>query len=274
MLFSYLKSPVLFENEIEVSCLGNGKILKINGIGKSFGGLQILRDISLEVEKGERIGIIGPNGAGKTTFFNLLVGDLEPTHGEIYHYDTNITKQPNFKRVRNGIVRTFQKNNLLNELSVLDNLLLVLQRKQGSGQVWFKLRGEKQYPKLYEKADELLETWGLSHQRDAIVKNLSYGEQRQIEILLGVATEPSILLLDEPTAGMSQSETNYIVNLLHNLPKDLTLMIIEHDLDVVFGLADRMVVLYDGGVLVSGEPDQVRNDERVNKIYIGSGDEI
>jgi branched-chain amino acid transport system ATP-binding protein len=254
--------------------LGNDKILKISGIGKSFGGLQILKDISLEVKKGERIGIIGPNGAGKTTFFNLLVGDLEPTYGEIYHYDTNITQQPNYKRVRNGIVRTFQKNNLLNELSVLDNLLLVLQRKQGTGHIWFKLRGEKQYPTLYEKADELLETWGLSHQRDAIVKNLSYGEQRQIEILLGVATEPSILLLDEPTAGMSQSETNYIVDLLHKLPKDLTLMIIEHDLDVVFGLADRMVVLFDGGVLVEGEPDKVRNDERVNKIYIGSGDEI
>lgn len=254
--------------------MGNDKILTISGIGKSFGGLHILKDISLEVEKGERIGIIGPNGAGKTTFFNLLVGDLEPTYGEIYHYNKNITKQPNYKRVRSGIVRTFQKNNLLNELTVLDNLLLVLQRKQGLGHVWFKLRGQKQYSDLYEKADELLETWGLSHQRDVIVKNLSYGEQRQIEILLGVATDPSILLLDEPTAGMSQSETNYIVDLLYKLPKDLTLMIIEHDLDVVFGLADRMVVLYDGGVLVEGEPNKVRNDDRVNKIYIGSGDEV
>ena len=249
-------------------------ILTINGVGKSFGGLHILKDISLEIKKGERIGIIGPNGAGKTTFFNLLTGDLEPSHGDIFHYDTNITKQPNYKRVRNGMVRTFQKNNLLNELSVLDNLLLVLQRKEGFGRIWFKSRNTKQYPSLYQKADELLETWGLSHRRDAIVKNLSYGEQRQIEILLGVATEPSILLLDEPTAGMSQSETDYIVDLLYKLPKDLTLMIIEHDLEVVFGLADRMVVLYDGGVLVEGEPEAVRKDERVNKIYIGSGEEV
>jgi branched-chain amino acid transport system ATP-binding protein len=259
---------------MEVSGMEQETILTITGVGKSFGGLHILKDISLEIKKGERIGIIGPNGAGKTTFFNLLTGDLEPTHGDIYHYQTNITKQPNYKRVRNGMVRTFQKNNLLNELSVLDNLLLVLQRKEGFGQVWYKFRGNKHYPDLYRKADELLETWGLAHQRDAIVKNLSYGEQRQIEILLGVATDPSILLLDEPTAGMSQSETDYIVDLLYKLPKDLTLMIIEHDLDVVFGLADRMVVLFDGVVLVEGEPEKVRKDERVNKIYIGSGGEV
>jgi branched-chain amino acid transport system ATP-binding protein len=262
------------EKEIEVSILKQETILTISGVGKSFGGLQILRDISLEIKTGERIGVIGPNGAGKTTFFNLLTGDLEPTKGKIFHYDNNITKLPNYKRVRNGMVRTFQKNNLLNELSVLDNLLLVLQRKEGLGRVWFKFRGTKQYPELYQKANELLETWGLAHQRDAIIKNLSYGEQRQIEILLGVATEPSILLLDEPTAGMSQSETDYIVDLLYKLPKDLTLMIIEHDLDIVFGLADRMVVLFDGGVLVEGEPEKVRKDERVNKIYIGSGDEV
>ncbi|KMY55361.1 ABC transporter [Bacillus sp. FJAT-27231] len=249
-------------------------ILTISRVGKSFGGLHILKDISLEVKKGERIGIIGPNGAGKTTFFNLLTGDLEPSVGEIYHYGHNITKQPNYKRARNGIVRTFQKNNLLNELTVLENLLLVLQRKQGFGKVWYKLRSIKKYPRLYEEADELLKKWGLFHQRNAVIKNLSYGEQRQIEILLGVAMEPSILLLDEPTAGMSQSETDYIVNLLYKLPRDLTLMIIEHDLDIVFGLADRMVVLYNGGVLAEGEPEKVRADERVNEIYIGSGDEL
>ncbi|MDC3413984.1 ABC transporter ATP-binding protein [Aquibacillus sp. 3ASR75-11] len=249
------------------------KILTISGIGKSFGGLTILKDISLEVEKGERIGIIGPNGAGKTTFFNLLVGDIKPTHGKIFHYNKNITKQPNYLRAQNGIARTFQKNNLLNELSVLENLLLVLQRRQGYGHKWFNRREEKQYPDLYLKAYELLETWGLSHRREVIVKSLSYGEQRQIEILLGIASDPSILLLDEPTAGMSQSETNYIVKLLYGLPRELTLMVIEHDLDVVFGLADRMVVLNDGEVLTVGEPDTVRKDERVNKIYIGTGDE-
>lgn len=254
--------------------MNRDKILTISGIGKSFGGLHILKNISLEVEQGERIGIIGPNGAGKTTFFNLLTGDLEPSFGEIYYRKTNISKHPNYKRARNGIVRTFQKNNLLNDLSVIDNLLLVLQRKQGIGHIWFKQRGAKQYYELFEKADELLDKWGLFHQRNAIVKNLSYGEQRQIEILLGVATEPTILLLDEPTAGMSQSETNYIVDLLYKLPKELTVMIIEHDLDIVFGLANRMVVLFEGEILIDGDPEVVRKDERVNKIYIGSGDEV
>lgn len=254
--------------------MGNEAILTITGIGKSFGGLQILRDISLSVSKGERIGIIGPNGAGKTTFFNLLTGDLVPTHGEILYRGNNITKQPNYKRARNGIVRTFQKNNLLNELSVLDNLLLVLQKKHGLDRVWYKFRGKKEYPDLYLKAQEFLHTWRLVDQQHKIVKSLSYGEQRQIEILLGVATEPFILLLDEPTAGMSQSETDYIVDLLAQLPEDLTLMIVEHDLDVVFSLADRMVVLYDGEVLVEGDPYKVRNDKRVNEIYIGSEVEI
>jgi len=241
---------------------------------QNTGGLHILKNINLDVQKGERIGVIGPNGAGKTTFFNLLTGDLAPSHGQIAYRSKDITKVPNYKRARQGIVRTFQKNNLLTELTVLDNLLLVLQRKHGVGKTWHRFRGEKQYPTLYEEADQFLHTWRLSEQRDIVVKNLSYGEQRQIEILLGVATEPEVLLLDEPTAGMSQSETDYIVDLLAKLPRDLTLMIVEHDLEVVFGLSDRMVVLYDGEVLVEGEPDVIRNDERVNEIYIGSEAEV
>lgn len=245
-------------------------ILTIESIGKSFGGLHILKDVNLTLNKGDRVGVIGPNGAGKTTFFNLLTGDLAPSHGTITYLNKDITKIPNFKRARQGIVRTFQKNNLLTELTVLDNLLLVLQRKHDIGKVWHRFRGERQYPYLYEEADQFIQTWGLWEQRDKVVKNLSYGEQRQIEILLGVATEPQVLLLDEPTAGMSQSETDYIVDLLAGLPKELTLMIVEHDLDVVFGLSDRIVVLYDGEILVEGKPEEIRKDERVNEIYIGS----
>lgn len=135
--------------------------------------------------------------------------------------------------------------------------------------VWFKKEKRKKYPKLFEEANQLIKTWGLEKRANEIVKKLSYGEQRQIEILLGIAINPQVLLLDEPTAGMSQAETDYIVDLLHNLPKDLTVLIIEHDLEVVFGLADRMVVLYDGGILIDGDPNEVRNDRRVNEIYIG-----
>ncbi|SDH93270.1 branched-chain amino acid transport system ATP-binding protein [Alteribacillus persepolensis] len=245
-------------------------ILKVDGVSKQFGGLEILKDLSFHVNKGERIGIIGPNGAGKSTFFNLLTGDLAPSKGNVFYKDKDITTEPNYKRARRGIVRTFQKNNLLVPLTVLDNLLLVLQRKHGISRTWFKIRNQKQYETLYNEADELLQRWGLKHQRNVKVESLSYGEQRQIEIMLGVATNPDVLLLDEPTAGMSQSETNYIVQLLHELPKDLTLMIIEHDLEVIFGIAERMIVLYDKHILIDDSPDVVRKDPQVNQIYIGT----
>ncbi|MBB6283886.1 ABC transporter ATP-binding protein [Geobacillus subterraneus] len=246
-------------------------ILHVERISKHFGGLQIIKDVSLSVRKGERIGIIGPNGAGKTTFFHLLAGDLLPTGGKIYYKGREMTNMPNVKRAQEGIVRTFQKNNLLNELTVLDNLLLVLQRKRGMANVWFKPRNARRAPALFAEAEHLLETWGLKEIANERVKTLSYGEQRQVEILLGIAMEPDVLLLDEPTAGMSQAETTYIVQLLHQLPKDLTIMVIEHDLDVVFGLAERMIVLHDGYILIDGTPDEVRGDERVNEIYIGKG---
>lgn len=252
----------------------NESILKVDGIGKSFGGLNILNNINFEVNKGERIGIIGPNGAGKTTFFNLLTGDLNPSRGTLYYASNNITQFPNHKRAKIGIARTFQKNNLMHDLTVLDHLLLVLQRKRGLGKVWFKPRQEKQYPHIYQEAHELLQTWGLEEQTHVIVKNLSYGEQRQIEILLGIATEPKVLLLDEPTAGLSQVETDYIVDLFYKLPRDITILIIEHDLDIVFGLADRMIVLYNGEVLIDDEPEIVRKDHRVNEIYIGKGNPL
>ncbi|MFD2922295.1 ABC transporter ATP-binding protein [Halobacillus naozhouensis] len=245
-------------------------ILKVDAVNKSFGGLEILKEVSFNVNQGERIGVIGPNGAGKTTFFNLLTGDLSPSKGTIYFNGSNITKEPNYRRARRGIVRTFQKNNLLDELSILDNLLLVLQRKHGLKYTWFRIRKEKYYAKLYSEAEELLDTWGLYKRRHVNVKNLSYGEQRQIEIMLGIATDPSILLLDEPTAGMSQSETDYIVNLLTKLPEELTLMIIEHDLDIIFGLAERMIVLHDGHVLIDDSPEIVRDHPQVNEIYMGS----
>lgn len=136
--------------------------------------------------------------------------------------------------------------------------------------IWYKIRKNSSYKALYQEAEDLLKTWGLYPQRNIVVKNLSYGEQRQIEILLGVATDPSMLLLDEPTAGMSQSETDYIVSLLKELPQDITLMIIEHDLEVVFGMSDRMLVLFDGHILIDDTPEVVREDPQVNEIYIGS----
>ncbi|WP_017753420.1 ABC transporter ATP-binding protein [Calidifontibacillus oryziterrae] len=247
----------------------NSTLLTVDNIGKQFGGLKVLNSINFEVAKGERIGIIGPNGAGKTTLFNIIAGDLEPTHGEIFYKGLRITKVPNYKRVRQGIVRTFQKNNLLTELTVLDNLLLVLQRKMKLEKIWFQDRLARKFSPLYEKADTLLEKWGLSDRKDSFVRNLSYGEQRQVEIVLGIATEPDVLLLDEPTAGMSNAETKYILNLLNSLSRELTILIIEHDMDVIFGLADKIIVLYNGEVLMEGDRETVLSDERVREIYLG-----
>jgi branched-chain amino acid transport system ATP-binding protein len=243
--------------------------LRVEGLGKRFGGLEILKDLSFTIAKGERRAFIGPNGAGKSTLFNMIAGDLAPSCGEVTYFGENISRVPGYQRVRKGMVRTFQKNNLLNELTVQDNLLLVLQMKAGLEHVWYRPRLAKHFPDIYERADRLLETWGLADRRNAVVKNLSYGEQRQVEILLGIATEPRILLLDEPTAGMSNSETQYILRLLQQLPKDLTLLIIEHDMDVVFGLADRVTVLHNGGILLEGDPQAIQTDPRVYEIYFG-----
>ncbi len=243
--------------------------MRVEGLGKRFGGLEILKDVTFSVKKGERRAFIGPNGAGKSTLFNMIAGDLPPSGGRIHYFQENITQVPNYKRVRKGMVRTFQKNNLLNELTVLDHLLLVLQKFAGVENIWYRLRSPKKFSGLYQKADELLETWGLAHRRDTVVKHLSYGEQRQVEILLGIATDPEVLLLDEPTAGMSNSETQHILKLLQNMPKDLTLLIIEHDMEVVFGLADTVTVLHNGGVLLEGDPQTIQTDPRVYEIYFG-----
>lgn len=243
--------------------------LYVEGLGKSFGGLEILKDVTFSVKHGERRAFIGPNGAGKSTLFNMIVGDLEPSEGNIFYFGENVTNVPNYQRSIKGLVRTFQKNNLLSQLTVLENLLLVLQKKAGIENSWFKTRSRKQFPEIYDRADELLVTWGLSDRRDSIVKNLSYGEQRQVEIVLGIAMEPKILLLDEPTAGMSHLETQHILRLLQKMPNDITMLIVEHDMDVVFGLAETVTVLYNGGILLEGSPQMIQSDPRVYEIYFG-----
>lgn len=244
-------------------------VLRVERLGKRFGGLEILKDLTFTVKQGERRAFIGPNGAGKSTLFNMIAGDLSPSDGSIYYFQENITHLPNYQRVRKGMVRTFQKNNLLNELTVLENLLLVLQRKAGVENVWYRPRVPQTFSEMYKRADELLETWGLAHRRDTVVKHLSYGEQRQVEILLGIATEPKVLLLDEPTAGMSNTETQHILKLLQKMPAELTLLIIEHDMEVVFGLADTVTVLHNGGILLEGAPQTIQSDPRVYEIYFG-----
>ncbi len=250
----------------------NQPILSVKNLSKSFGGLQVIEEISLHVRPGERIGLIGPNGAGKTTLFNMIAGDLLPTSGTISYLGETITTVPNYKRTNKGIVRTFQKNNLLMGLTVKENLLLVLQRLRKQHTHWWKRSSPKNYSALYQQADSILEEWNLFEYRDRKVDDLSYGVQRQIEITLAVSGQPKLLLLDEPTAGMSQVETDQIVQLINRLPSDVTIMMIEHDIDVLFNNVQRVVLLHAGKLIVDDTPEKVKNHPEVKEIYMGKGD--
>ncbi len=245
------------------------KILSLKGLSKHFGGIRVIEDVCLDVMVGERVGLIGPNGAGKSTLFNMIAGDLEPSGGTIHFEEGNVNHLPNFQRTQDGIVRTFQKNNLMMGLSVRENILLVLQRIDKKHTQWWKSATKKNYPELFEKVDNLLQEWGLQEQSHTKVADLSYGVQRQIEIIMAIAGNPKLLLLDEPTAGMSQVETDQIIALINKLPSEVTIMMIEHDIEVLFGNMHRVIVLHAGTLIADGKPEYVRENPEVKEIYMG-----
>ena len=244
-------------------------ILSLKGLSKHFGGIKVIEDVTLEVTAGERIGLIGPNGAGKSTLFNMIAGDLEPSGGTISYFNEMINRLPNYKRTENGIVRTFQKNNLMPGLTVKENLLLVLQRINKKHTQWWKKANKKNYPLLFEELEALLQEWNLQEYSHTRVQDLSYGVQRQIEIILAIAGKPKLLLLDEPTAGMSQLETDQIITLINRLSSEVTIMMIEHDIEVLFGNMDRVIVLNAGTLIADGSPEAVRENPEVKEIYMG-----
>jgi branched-chain amino acid transport system ATP-binding protein len=241
--------------------------LRIDRLRKNFGALAAVNGVSLAVASGERRAIIGPNGAGKTTVFNLISGELTPTAGRVYLDGQDVTHWPEHERARRGLARTYQRNNLFLNLSVFENVRLAVQRHFGVSRSM--LRPAERFDAVNQHTTRLLEQMGLQEQRTALAKNLSYGEQRQLEIAIALATEPRVLLLDEPTAGMSPAETNAIAALLHDFPRTLTLLVIEHDMDVVFRLAERVTVLHYGEVIADGMAEQVRSDPRVLEVYLG-----
>lgn len=249
-------------------------ILSLKNISKSFGGLKIIEDISLDITVGERVGLIGPNGAGKTTLFNMIAGDLKPTEGTISYFGEVINRVPNYKRSESGIVRTFQKNNLMMGLTVQENLFLVLQRLRNKHMQWWKWINQKNYSDLYFEAENILEEWGLSDYRYHKVQDLSYGIQRQVEIIMAIAGNPKLLLLDESTAGMSQVETDQIIGLINKLSKEVTIIMIEHDIDVLFNNMDRVVVLHTGKLIADGTPEEIKRNPEVKDIYMGKEDAI
>ncbi len=244
--------------------------LAVAGLTRDFGGLRALDGITLDVEGGERRVILGPNGAGKTTLFNCVTGLLRPTAGRIRLFERDVTALSPHRRARLGLGRTFQITTLFPRLSVLDNALLAV---QGSDAARFMVhRPRTSFRHLGERADALLAEWGLGGRRDVPARQLSYGEQRQLELVLALAGRPRVLLLDEPTAGLSPAETASVVASVRRLPGHVTILLIEHDMDVALGLADRVTVLHHGQVIADGPTERIRRDARVAEIYLGATD--
>jgi branched-chain amino acid transport system ATP-binding protein len=240
----------------------------LEGLRRTFGAVTALNGVTLEVPVRERRAIIGPNGAGKTTLFNLITGHLAPTAGRILFEGAPITGLPPHAVARRGISRSFQRTTVFARLSVLENLRLAA---AADGRGSFDLLGPVGRLRApLARARATAEAVGLADRLQAPAGTLSYGEQRQLEIGLALATRPKLLLLDEPTAGMSPEETHRMTELLAGLSRDITLLIIEHDMDVVFTLADRITVLHHGEVLAEGTADEVRADPRVYEVYLGS----
>ena len=244
--------------------------LTVEGLTHDFGGLRALDGVTVNVGVGERRVILGPNGAGKTTLFNLITGLLAPMAGTIRLFDHDVTSLPPYRRSRLGLGRTFQITTLFPRLTVLESVLLAV---QGADRARFTLlRPLTAYRHLWVRAEQLLVEWGLADRRDVPTRELSYGEQRQVELLLALAGRPRALLLDEPTAGLSAAETSAVVAMIERFPRDVTVLLIEHDMDVALALAERITVLHQGRVLSEGTQDEIRADPRVKEIYLGTDD--
>ena len=241
--------------------------LAVNGLSKRFGGVDAVVDVSLAVETGERRVLIGPNGAGKTTLFHTIAGTQLPSSGTVTLFSQDITRLAPHARARAGLARTFQITNLFPNLTVLENVLLAVAAASDIGIAL--IRPMKAYGALYQRAERLLSDWGLAGRPSRQVRHLSYGEQRQLELALALAGSPKLLLLDEPTAGLSAAETSRVVALIRALPRDMTLLMIEHDMDVAFELADRISVLHQGRIVAEGGQQAIRANPQVAEIYLG-----
>ena len=241
-------------------------VLRIDHLRHSFGSLIVTNDVSMSIEDGERHVIIGPNGAGKTSLINQIGGQLRPSAGRILLGNTDITGWPPHRISRMGLARTFQRNNLFQNLSVIENLRLAVQARFGNPLNF--ITPVSRLRNLRNHVEQLMQRVHLD-QGLRLVRELSYGEQRQLEVGIALAAEPKLLLLDEPTSGMSPAETGQMINLIANLPRSLSILMIEHDMKVVFSISDRITVLNRGEVLATGTPIEIQTNNRVREVYLG-----
>jgi branched-chain amino acid transport system ATP-binding protein len=240
-------------------------ILRTDGLTVRFGGLTALNNVSLSVPRGQIRAVIGPNGAGKSTFFNCLTGVIRPTAGRIVFDDEDITGLPPYLISRKGLARSYQITNILPGATVLENVRIAAQSRHHN---WSMLRHHRAYTDVLDRAHRVLASVDLDAKAAELAANLSHGEQRTLEIAIALATEPKLLCLDEPTAGMSVAETHHTVDLIRHIATNLTILIVEHDMEVVMGLASAITVLHYGEVLAEGAPAEIQANARVQEVYL------
>jgi branched-chain amino acid transport system ATP-binding protein len=240
-------------------------VLRTEGLTIRFGGLTALNNVNLTIGRGEIRAIIGPNGAGKSTFFNCVTGVLRPTSGRILLNGNDITGQPPNIISRSGVARSYQITNILPNATALENVRIAAQSRRHG---WNMFRHYTEFRDIIDRAEAVLASVGLASKADELASNLSHGEQRNLEIGIALATEPQLLCLDEPTAGMSAAETHDIMQLVRKIAKDLTILIVEHDMPLVMELADRITVFHYGQVLADGPPAEIQNNPRVLEVYL------
>ncbi len=246
-------------------------LLRVDNLSKRFGGLLASNALNLQVAQGETHALIGPNGAGKSTLMNQLSGEIAPSEGNIFFKGQNITGLPVYERTALGIARSYQLTTIFNGFSALENVMLAVQAHQGHNfRFWSNARKERQ---LREPAAELLARVGLQERANVVAGGLAHGEQRQLELAMALASEPELLLLDEPLAGMGVEDSVQIIQLLETLKKDHTILLIEHDMNAIFSLADRVSVLVYGTVIATGSVDEIRASAEVQKAYLGTKQE-
>ncbi len=246
---------------------GSTPVVQVRGITVAFGGLLALRGIDLDIAQGERLAIIGPNGAGKTTLFNVIAGDVTPTAGSVVIRGVECVHRPSRYRPRLGVARTYQKARALAGLTVRENICLALAGRRGRHRALWRSSADR---RMSDEAAGVADRVWLSGRLDAVAGELAHGQQRQLELGMAIATRPDVMLLDEPASGLSRGERERLVELIESFDERLTLVLIEHDMDVAFRVAQRVVVMADGGQVTAGTPEQIRSDPHVHQIYLGT----
>ena len=247
-------------------------VLSAQGLVKRFGGITATGNVNLDLRKGARHALIGPNGAGKTTLINLLTGMLDPTEGRIVLEGQDITDLAPHERVRRGLVRTFQINQLFDSLTPLETLALTVSQQTGQGAKWWQPLGQRK--QVAERCEQLLAQFHLTEVMNQQTRVLAYGKRRLLEIAIALACEPRVLLLDEPVAGVPTGQREELLQTVAALPADVSVLLIEHDMDLVFSFATSMTVLVNGTVLISGDPQTIANNSQVKAVYLGHGEEL